>query len=364
MTNNKERKDVQDELSQVHLSVTYPRIYLDFARERGVDPLSVLQKAGLNPSLFDEQNNRISLQEHLRLIAAVVDVTGDCALGFELGLRVPITAHGSLGYALMCCGTLGEAVDLLQRFWPIRGSGIGLAYSHQEEWNRFELRFEMPLPDALALIVQSFVVTSFYQGMIFLMGRSDPPAEIWFQHAQPPGFERFREKLPVVRFEMPITQIRIAGSEYLDQRLAMSNPEALGLAIAQCEREYALLNNSHDDTLARARALMNLGPQGYPEPEELAQVLCMSPRTFRRRLQLRGSSYKNLLIEARRRDALALLERPELTIQRVAELLGYTNPANFTRAFRLWTGRSPREYRAIWDRSLTATVHADEPLQD
>ncbi len=338
---------MQNDLNQIQLSVTYPKVYLDFAQERGVDPLRILHKAGLNPTLFDEQNSRISLQENLRLIAAVMEATGDATLGFELGRRVPITAHGSLGYALMCCGTLAEAIDLVQRFWLLRGKGIGLIYSRQGEWNRFELHFEAPLPDVLKPVVQSFVITSFYQGMLFLMGDPSIPTEIWFEYEEPKGFERFREMCPVVRFNMPITQIRVAGVDRLDQRLVMSNPEALSLAVAQCEREYALLSVHHDDILSRTRALMTLETQGYPEPEELAQKLCMSPRTFRRKLQLQGSSYKDLLVEARRRDALALLERSELTIQHVAELLGYTNPANFTRAFRVWTGRTPREFRDL-----------------
>jgi len=64
-------------------------------------------------------------------------------------------------------------------------------------------------------------------------------------------------------------------------------------------------------------------------------------------LQMQGVSYQGLLEEARRRDALVLLEKPNIEIQKIAELLGYNNPANFTRAFKEWTGRTPSQFRAI-----------------
>lgn len=114
--------------------------------------------------------------------------------------------------------------------------------------------------------------------------------------------------------------------------LPTANPEGRVQALATCERESALLQ---------------LEPEGYPGPEAIAEVLHMTPRTYRRRLQEMGLSYKQLLEEARRRDACALLERPEMEVRRIAELLGYSDPANSMRAFRPWTGRAPREWRGV-----------------
>lgn len=72
----------------------------------------------------------------------------------------------------------------------------------------------------------------------------------------------------------------------------------------------------------------------------------MTPRTLRRRLDQEGTSFKRLMEEAKRRDALRLLDDYDLDVQRVAALLGYQDPANFTRAFRQWTGQTPSQYRA------------------
>ena len=81
-----------------------------------------------------------------------------------------------------------------------------------------------------------------------------------------------------------------------------------------------------------------------------AARLHITPRTFRRRLQEQGSGYRLLLEEARRRDSCRLLAQPEPDIRRISELLGYADPANFTRAFRQWTGCTPSEWRSGYGR--------------
>ena len=90
---------------------------------------------------------------------------------------------------------------------------------------------------------------------------------------------------------------------------------------------------------------MVYGLDGYPTLEDISQRLNMTTRTLRRKLEEEGTNFKALLEEAKRRDAIQLLDDRNLEIQRVANLLGYQDPANFTRAFRQWTGQTPSQYR-------------------
>jgi AraC-like DNA-binding protein len=71
----------------------------------------------------------------------------------------------------------------------------------------------------------------------------------------------------------------------------------------------------------------------------------MSSRTLKRRLLEHGTSFTQLLDQARRRDAVRLLEDPLMDVARVAEALGYRDPPSFTRAFRRWTGDTPTSAR-------------------
>lgn len=325
---------------------TYPRIFLEVAAERGVSPAVVLARAGLPDTLLDDPAGRVTFLEIGRILQSVRELTGDDALGFETGFRLPLTAHGSLGYALMCAATPRRAIEILERFWHLRGRGAVLQVHEQGDGLFFEVLSEASVPVALRDFLLPSMLTSMWQGMRFIMPALPMQPEIWLQGSEPAGFALIRERLPLMRFDMPSAGIRLAGGKaFLEQALSTANPEGLAQALAQCERESALIGDAADPVLAHTRAALQLDANGYPTPERIASTLHITLRTFRRRLQEQGSSYRQLLEEARQRDSRHLLEKPGLEIRRISELLGYADPANFTRAFKGWTGETPREWR-------------------
>jgi AraC-like DNA-binding protein len=97
--------------------------------------------------------------------------------------------------------------------------------------------------------------------------------------------------------------------------------------------------------LQRVRAELALGAEGYPDLSTVAARLDLSSRTLKRRLAEHGSGFQALLDQARHRDALRLLENPDLEIRQIAAVLGYRDPPSFTRAFRRWTGQAPNRAR-------------------
>lgn len=81
----------------------------------------------------------------------------------------------------------------------------------------------------------------------------------------------------------------------------------------------------------------------------------MSTRTLRRRLEDGGASYRQLLDEARYRDARQWLAASDLDLKTIAERLQFTDPANFTRAFRRWAGQTPSTFRAAASNAIDLT---------
>ncbi len=79
--------------------------------------------------------------------------------------------------------------------------------------------------------------------------------------------------------------------------------------------------------------------------EHVAARLHVSSRTLQRRLSEHGTSYQELLDDVRVRLARAYLKDARLGVAEVAYLLGYSELRAFDRAFRRWTGLSPREFR-------------------
>jgi AraC-like DNA-binding protein len=130
------------------------------------------------------------------------------------------------------------------------------------------------------------------------------------------------------------------NSGVLTTKLPMRNPSGLKLAWAQCENEEAQLDWPDQPLLERIRNALEPGPGGYPGLEEISRRMGLSPRTLRRHLEADHSSFATLLETRKHQDAIRLLNDPELSIQDISTRLGYLDPANFTRAFRQWTGEN------------------------
>jgi AraC-like DNA-binding protein len=86
---------------------------------------------------------------------------------------------------------------------------------------------------------------------------------------------------------------------------------------------------------------------GQPTVIQLARLLETSPRTLQRRLADEGTSLTAIIDDERRTRALAAVIDSSRTVVDTAMICGYTDPANFTRAFRRWTGMSPLEFRRL-----------------
>jgi AraC-like DNA-binding protein len=127
------------------------------------------------------------------------------------------------------------------------------------------------------------------------------------------------------------------------QPMPSSDPR-LALFLRQQAEARLKQSQSERPTSLREQIGLRLRAQlrtGKPNPSELARALRMSGRTLRRRLSATGCSYRELLDEARREEALRLMQAGELAVGEVAERLGFEDASAFARAFRRWTGVSP-----------------------
>jgi AraC-like DNA-binding protein len=104
-------------------------------------------------------------------------------------------------------------------------------------------------------------------------------------------------------------------------------------------------------SMAACRSIITeLLPTGHPTIEHAAGRLGISVRTLQRRIRERGQSFSHLVETIRWKRAQHLLSRPGAHMTDVAKALGYADPSSFSRAFRRWTGISPRDYQRACDR--------------
>ncbi|MBL1174921.1 helix-turn-helix transcriptional regulator [Pantanalinema sp. GBBB05] len=96
--------------------------------------------------------------------------------------------------------------------------------------------------------------------------------------------------------------------------------------------------------------IRRLLPEGYPSLTLAAEAFGLSIRTFQRRLKDHNLNYSQLVEQVRLEQSLQLLQDPTRQLIDIAFDLGYMDAANFSRAFKRWTGISPRQFRGLCGR--------------
>lgn len=329
------------------IPVAYLQLLLEIAAERGHRQEQVLAGASFDAALLGQSEAHMTPVQWTLFIASALRLTGDPGLGYEYGLRMRPSSHGFLGYATLSSGSLREALEITLRYIEARQRNFSLRSETRDGYVYIQVREKHPIPVLRAFFYENILI-GFARGAAACIGvelTQLPGGEIWFDWPQPAYHAGYAPRLPAVSFSRPANLLRFPA-HLLDLRPVLADPYASRQAIELCERELALAGGNQDDIGLRVCAeLASPTGNGYPSQALVAKRLHMSARSLARKLLASGSSYKALLDEARRRDAHALMEGSMLELQDIATRLGYNNPANFTRAFRKWTGESPSRYR-------------------
>ncbi len=324
--------------------MAYPLLLLEILKERGLPHEQACRDSGIAAHVLARPEARVTPTQWTRLALNLVRLTGEPGMGIEFGLRMRPSAHGFLGYAAMTAPTLRAGIDLTIRYFRTRLRHYRVHLTEEGGRAILDVAAVHPVP-----VLRGFFVEGLLVGLAQLAGpligeSYTGEAELWFDWPEPEYFSRYRHRLPRARFSQAATQLRFPAA-YLERRLMLSDDMAHRQALTQVEREDATVKQDEGDIVARVRAELVLTPSGYLSFEQLAQRLCVSSRTLRRKLTTQDTGYQPLLDEARRRDACRLLEASALNLEAISSQLGFHNPANFTRAFKQWTGRTPSAHR-------------------
>ena len=345
---------VSNDLSSNRLPAIYGHFLVDLMRGRGLCEQDVLASTRLTLAQLAEHDRYISGEQHALILSNALRVSQDPSIAYEIGLASQITKHGFIGFGLMSCATVGDALALSQRYLSAR---VPLFHTniHQEGGHMVvELQATRPLGSLYEAIFNMVLVELCCLFGRIIHGGSTPSgwqSEIWVPYAEPSYYARYKERLPRFHFNQSSPQIRFPIS-LLDTPIASANPATAQIAIAQCEQEMAKMVRSELTLSVQVSELFQRHRYQYPDLNTLAQILHMSERTLKRRLQAEGQSYQRLLDAARYQHACDLLHNISLSIEAIAQSLGYQDPANFTRAFRKWSGLSPRDWRRDFSNGL------------
>jgi AraC-like DNA-binding protein len=334
---------MQKHLPTIRLQPLYLRQIADHISAVGADVAAWLAQGGLRPSQLDAELSELPLDAFARLIEEAIATTREPALGLLVGDRLRVNTLGVLGFAAMNGASLRQVIEMLVRYIGLRTSLVSLAV----QVHRNELRLVVLEPVALGSIRRSVleaVVLTLKHALEFSATGSGPVSRLAF--AMPaPAYADFARQL--VRCELSWssnwTGLAVPTTR-ADALLSAADAAAFAQAEQLCERELRRLSR-RQTTTARVQRLLLESASGLPALPLVARQLHLGQRTLHRRLLEEGTSFRQIAEDLRCKLATEHLRGGSLTVQEVAFALGYTDLANFRRAFRRWQGISPSEYR-------------------
>lgn len=327
------------------LVARYLQYMLDFMQKRGVSEAQLLAGTGLQADeLRNHPDYLVSLPAFLRAMENLHRLDTSPTLSLELGATMTIGSHGFLGYAVQASPNLAEALLLVNRYALTRTQLMQISFLPAGDSVVLEITDHGLLGTWFPHVIEAMLGSFHAIANELFPGFSHDGITMQFSFAEAPQHVLLRMLVQDrIAFGCAMTRIEFPLA-LLARPLPRPDAQLAALAAARCAEELERAE-ARADFLTRLRRLAQQHLAEANAQEQVAASLNMTPRTLHRRLQQEGLSFKQLLDDMRRQQAMTLLRHQRMAIGDIAQQLGYKDQANFVRAFKRWTGSTPSQFR-------------------
>jgi len=323
---------------------TYARLLAAELKRRGFGASEIVEGTRLDGAQLLEEERFLSFEQFRRLALRGMELSGEPWLGLDVGRSTQISSHGPLGYAMVASADLGQALGVAERYSSLR---LQVAeFSVERGDGRVQLRIEDVVGwGELGEYISLHIVGAILLLLETVSGMPLPDTRVAFTYAVPDWVSEYAPRLrgATLEFDAPVGLIDMPES-FVATPCITADASAFRQALRLCERAAA--QHQSDGDVAQKVLDRLLDREGeYPGLSEMAKALHMSERTLNRKLKAQGTSYQMLLDDVRQELAVWYLRQSEMSVEAIAERLGYRDTSNFSRTCKRWFGVTPREIR-------------------
>jgi AraC-like DNA-binding protein len=326
---------------------------------QGISVRDLFARTGVDAGQLEDVHARISHRQRLAIYRNARRIAKRSDIGLLAGARQGISDYGIYGYAMVSSRTFGDALlfsldhvtmagpAVRQISFRIEGGTMAILRSHGLDTLGDLLPFAAEFWRSSTTALFSRVLEAPFPSkrMVFPF-----PAPVHWRN-----YERM--------FNCPVDFDADRMEWHFDASvLELPCPNANPITAKICQQVCEVVLTEHPDDSGlvrkiRAACLNNLNR--FPVAADIASELGLSLRTFHRRLAEEGMSYQSIVDGMRRSLATELLENTHMSIDQVAERIGFADATSFRKAFKKWTNRSPTDFRRP-DRGRQAQATACE----
>lgn len=335
-------------MTELTVSAGTARSLLNFAESRGANREALVARSGLDPLRLGDQDNRVPFATYVRLMRVAKDLAGDPALALHFGAAIDLSEFSIVGLIGRACETAMEGFAQLNRYARLVvevDTGIADRFRFAHEEGDVWLIDNRPNPNEFPELTES-TFARMASGMR-QFGETPLLKEVHVTHDAPSHQAEYQciFRAPVV-FQSDKNAMLIDPA-ILNHRIALAPRYVFGILSEHADELLDRLEKSKS-MRGRVESLMlpvlHTGDIGI---EAIAAKLSISRWTLSRRLKAEGTTFEQVLDALRHKLALSYLSGKKVSVSETAYLIGFSEPAAFSRAFKRWTGVSPSAARTL-----------------
>jgi AraC-like DNA-binding protein len=338
-----------------HINQTYVLLLVDYIKHQHPRPDEMLASLGISSHFPDASqlnttstnhhlnvtNGRIALTDFIAILQRLKTEMNQLTLPIEIGKHITAAHFGVLGYLILACANLAEALSLLSRYARLLNDHFEMTTNFKSD--TVVMCWDVPNDDNL--LFYEMGLAAMMQFTSNLIGKTAKPLEVHLRSARPKDVEYYENFYGCPVFFEQKEMLVILPIALLATPVKQPDKILLDLLSNQADQALAALPQDGVWTIKVRQEIVRLCHEDTPTLVKVASNLFLTPRTLQRHLADEGLRFQPLLDETRLRLAEQYLNEGQLQLTDIAELLGYSDQSALTRAFKRWTGNTPKDIR-------------------
>jgi AraC-type DNA-binding domain-containing proteins len=323
------------------------RALVQLAVSKGASRAALVERSRIDPADLENRDGRIAFSKYMALMRAAQELCDDRALALHFGEAVDVSEISIVG-ALGGTDNIGDAIAQLNRYGrvivEVEGVGTGDRFSLVRRAGQLWLVDNRGNPNAFPELTES-TFARMVSSTRRILGDVQMFKAVHVTHAEPAYLAEYERifRVPVV-FNSEQNGLQIDEALMLSYRLPALSQYTTAVLREHAETLLERLDSSRSTRDSVEKLLVDLLPTGDAQMDVIAGKLGLGRQALFRSLKAEGVTFHRVLDELRHKTALRYLNGEKLSVKRTARLLGFSDSTALSRAFKRWTGSSPRGY--------------------
>lgn len=307
-----------------------------YCHQRQIQTSDLLIGTTLTANDFDKGRGFMGLQNYKQIIFNAIRLTDNPNLAFAIAqYENEHNDTGPIGLKALNKGDLKSALRTVLRFYRTRCGLFTLTLQEHQD------KVQIILEPTVALEGAEHFSATLMLAHLFLMKQKlapglSPIADVFFTYDAPEQMADYNHLFSnQITFNAPHNALTFPRHQLLQSQSPLMSPMA-----------------EHPPTSSSKPSIINaiekvwVTCERLPNAQAMAEKLLISERTLRRKLATHHVGYQEILDHYRTQIAKQYLrENLRMPISKIAFYLGFDDASNFSKAFKRWTGQTPKGYR-------------------